>query len=148
MGQAVCAAVEAADGLELAGRADPALGTPLPDVLGAERATFAGRHTTVVGAGHSAANTLIGLAELARTAPGTRVTWLIRSASAVRVSSSPDDDLADRARLGSRVDQLVLSGAVEMIDSFQITRVGAHEGGIRVLPVTCGISIPTSSRKQ
>jgi len=34
MGQAVCAAVEAADGLELAGRADPALGTPLPDVLG------------------------------------------------------------------------------------------------------------------
>jgi 4-hydroxy-tetrahydrodipicolinate reductase len=34
MGQAVCAAVEAADGLELAGRADPALGTPLEDVLG------------------------------------------------------------------------------------------------------------------
>jgi 4-hydroxy-tetrahydrodipicolinate reductase len=34
MGRAVCAAVEAADGLELAGRADPALGTPLADVLG------------------------------------------------------------------------------------------------------------------
>jgi 4-hydroxy-tetrahydrodipicolinate reductase len=33
MGQAVCAAVEAADGLELAGRADPALGTPLAGVL-------------------------------------------------------------------------------------------------------------------
>jgi len=32
--EAPCAAVEAADGLELAGRADPALGTPLPDVLG------------------------------------------------------------------------------------------------------------------
>ena len=34
MGQTVCEAVEAADGLELIGRADPALGTPLPDVLG------------------------------------------------------------------------------------------------------------------
>ena len=34
MGQAVCAAVEAADDLELAGRADPALGVELADVLG------------------------------------------------------------------------------------------------------------------
>ena len=33
MGQAVCAAVEAADDLELAGRADPALGTTIADVL-------------------------------------------------------------------------------------------------------------------
>lgn len=105
----------------------------LPDVLGAERARFAGRHTTVVGAGHSAANTLIGLVELARTEPGTRVTWLIRNPTAVRVSSSADDDLADRARLGSRVDQLVRSGAVAKVDSFQITRIAAHEGGIRVL---------------
>jgi 4-hydroxy-tetrahydrodipicolinate reductase len=34
MGQAVCAAVEGADDLELSGRADPALDTPLSDVLG------------------------------------------------------------------------------------------------------------------
>jgi 4-hydroxy-tetrahydrodipicolinate reductase len=33
MGQAVCAAVEGADDLELTGRADPALGTSLADVL-------------------------------------------------------------------------------------------------------------------
>jgi 4-hydroxy-tetrahydrodipicolinate reductase len=34
MGQTVCAAVEGADDLELTGRADPALGTPVADVLG------------------------------------------------------------------------------------------------------------------
>ena len=34
MGQTVCAAVEEADGMELAGRADPALDTPLSAVLG------------------------------------------------------------------------------------------------------------------
>jgi 4-hydroxy-tetrahydrodipicolinate reductase len=34
MGQAVCAAVEGADDLELTGRADPALGTTLAEVLG------------------------------------------------------------------------------------------------------------------
>jgi cation diffusion facilitator CzcD-associated flavoprotein CzcO len=38
----------------------------LPDVLGAERSRFAGKHATVVGAGHSAANTLLNLVELAR----------------------------------------------------------------------------------
>jgi 4-hydroxy-tetrahydrodipicolinate reductase len=34
MGQAVCAAVVCADDMELAGRADPALGTSLDDILG------------------------------------------------------------------------------------------------------------------
>jgi 4-hydroxy-tetrahydrodipicolinate reductase len=34
MGQTVCAAVEAADGMELSGRADPALDTRVADVLG------------------------------------------------------------------------------------------------------------------
>jgi 4-hydroxy-tetrahydrodipicolinate reductase len=34
MGQTVCAAVEGADGMELTGRADPALGTTVADVVG------------------------------------------------------------------------------------------------------------------
>jgi thioredoxin reductase len=105
----------------------------LPDVLGADRPRFAGRHTTVVGAGHSAANTLIGLAKLAEAEPGTRVTWLIRNASAARVSSSADDELADRARLGSRVDDLVATGSIEQIDSFEIREVESHGEGIRLV---------------
>jgi len=105
----------------------------LPDVNGADRALLAGRHITVVGAGHSAANTLIALAELAEQEPGTRVTWLIRNPSAVRVSSSADDELADRARLGSRVDRLVGDGVVEKLDSFEIDRVEAEGAGIRLI---------------
>lgn len=111
-------------GLELLGMAEIAdrVTPALPDVLGRDRALFAGRHTTVVGAGHSAANTLLGLVELARQEPGTRVTWLIRNAQAVRVSSSPDDELADRARLGSRVDRAVADGAITMLDGLEIIR--------------------------
>ncbi|RLK49038.1 NAD(P)-binding domain-containing protein [Microbacterium telephonicum] len=105
----------------------------LPDVRGADRARFAGRHTTVVGAGHSAANTLIALAALAESEPGTRVTWLIRNAAAVRVSPSADDELADRARLGFRVEQLVDDGAVERIDSFEISAVRRRGDGIRLI---------------
>ncbi|BDV31953.1 NAD(P)-binding domain-containing protein [Microbacterium terricola] len=105
----------------------------LPDVLGADRALFAGKHTTVVGAGHSAANTLIALAELTKTALGTRVTWLIRNRAAARVSASPEDELADRARLGSRVDRLVGSDAIERVDSFEIARVQRRADGIRLI---------------
>lgn len=105
----------------------------LPDVLGADRHRFAGRHTTVVGAGHSAANTLIALAALAEQEPGTRVTWLIRNASAVRVSSSADDELADRAQLGSRVDRLVDEGRITLLGSFEISRLERIGDGVRLL---------------
>ncbi|ANJ27045.1 NAD(P)-binding domain-containing protein [Agromyces aureus] len=94
----------------------------LPDVLGRDRATFAGRRTTVVGAGHSAANTLLGLVQLAPEAPGTRVAWLIRNARAARVSSSDGDELADRARLGGRVETAVHHGDIEFVDGFEILR--------------------------
>jgi cation diffusion facilitator CzcD-associated flavoprotein CzcO len=103
---------------EIADRVTPAL----PDVLGRDRAQFAGRRVTVVGAGHSAANTLLGLVELARQEPATTVTWLIRNAQAVRVSSSADDELADRARLGGRVDRAVAEGLVTLVDGFEIIR--------------------------
>ncbi|GAA2974782.1 cation diffusion facilitator CzcD-associated flavoprotein CzcO [Microbacterium terrae] len=121
-------------GLDPVGAADVAdlVVHALPDVLGADRARFAGRHTTVVGAGHSAANTVIGLAELAQGEPGTRATWLIRNASAARVSSSADDELAGRARLGSRVDQLVAAGVIEKIDSFEISAVHRDGPGLRL----------------
>lgn len=105
----------------------------LPDVLGADRARFAGQHTVVVGAGHSAANTLIALGKLAREEPGTRVTWAIRNPSAVRVSSSPDDELPHRAALGSRVDRLVASGVVSVVDSFEISRLESTGSGVRLV---------------
>ncbi|WP_214467868.1 FAD-dependent oxidoreductase [Microbacterium flavescens] len=122
-------------GLELLGMADiaDAVTPALPDVLGRDRALFAGRRTTVVGAGHSAANTLLGLAELARQVPRTGVTWLIRNAQAVRVSSSPDDELADRARLGSRVDRAVADGRITVLDEFEIIRGRRVADGIELV---------------
>ncbi len=105
----------------------------LPDVLGVNRAKFAGRHTAVVGAGHSAANTLINLAQLAREEPGTTVTWIIRNASAARVSASDDDELPGRASLGQRVNRLVKGGYVTLVDSFEILRLQPTETGVRLI---------------
>ncbi|MDX2376791.1 NAD(P)-binding domain-containing protein [Microbacterium sp. LRZ72] len=105
----------------------------LPDVHGAERARFAGRHTVVVGAGHSAANTLIGLAELARDVAGTTITWLLRGTRAPQVGSSPDDELIARAQLGGRVEQLVAEGSLTVVDGFAIARAEPHGDGVRLV---------------
>ncbi|MCC3763439.1 NAD(P)-binding domain-containing protein [Glycomyces sp. TRM65418] len=94
---------------------------PLPDVLGADRARFAGRRTLVVGAGHSAANTLIALAELAETAPGTEVAWAIRGRSAAKVyGGGSADALPARGSIGTRLRVLVESGAIKLVTDFAI----------------------------
>lgn len=122
-------------GLELLGMSDitDRVTPALPDVLGRDRATFAGRRVAVVGAGHSAANTLLGLIELARLEPGTSITWAIRNARAVRVSASVDDELADRARLGSRVDQAVTDGLIRVLDGFEIIRAHRRDEAVELV---------------
>jgi thioredoxin reductase len=104
----------------------------LPDVLGTERNRFAGRHTAIVGAGHSAANTLLNLATLAEAEDETRITWVIRNVSAVRIISSADDELPARASLGARVDALVRAGKIKVVDRFEIIRLEADGEGVAV----------------
>ena len=130
----------ASSGLAPLGLADVAdrISHALPDVLGRDRDRFAGKHTTVVGAGHSAANTLLALAELAEQEPNTRVTWLLRNASAVRVTSSDDDELAARATIGRRVERFVAVGRIEVVERFEISRVGRTDDGVRLYGARAG----------
>jgi len=95
---------------------------PLPDVSGGERARFAGRHVLVAGAGHSAANTLLALGELAEQEPDTRISWAIRRSSAASVYGGGDlDGLPARGALGNRLRALVEAGRIELHTSFRIT---------------------------
>ncbi|MEX5298594.1 NAD(P)-binding domain-containing protein [Kocuria sp. CPCC 205292] len=95
---------------------------PLPDVTGRDRGRFAGRHVLVVGAGHSAANTLLELGALAEQEPGTRISWAVRSAGVSRVYGGEDrDELAARGALGTRLRRLVESGVIDVHTSFTIT---------------------------
>ncbi|MFF6786961.1 NAD(P)-binding domain-containing protein [Streptomyces sp. NPDC012510] len=106
----------------------------LPDVFGADRAQHAGRHTIVVGAGHSAANTLLALAELADAEPGTTITWAIRAADpAASFGGGSDDELPARGALGSGLKMLVDTGRVTLAANFRthsVRRLGddpAHD---------------------
>ncbi|NIK59817.1 FAD-dependent oxidoreductase [Kribbella shirazensis] len=100
----------------------------LPDVLGRDRERFAGRRTAVVGAGHSAATTLLDLGELAEQVPGTEIVWVVRGADQARTYGGGDaDELPARGALGSRLRALVQSGRVELVSSFRIEAISTDE---------------------
>ncbi|WP_367404041.1 FAD-dependent oxidoreductase [Kocuria marina] len=110
---------------------------PLPDVTGRDRDRFAGRHVLVVGAGHSAANTLLELGALAEQEPGTRISWAVRSAGVTRVYGGEDrDELAARGALGTRLRHLVESGVIQVHTSFTITGFTANDDGLTVRATT------------
>ncbi|WP_432492047.1 FAD-dependent oxidoreductase [Kineococcus auxinigenes] len=95
--------------------AAPFLAGPLPDVLGAERDRFAGRRVLVVGAGHSATNSLLHLVALAQDEPSTRILWAVRGASVQRTFGGGDlDGLPARGALGARLREAVESGRIEL----------------------------------
>ena len=106
----------------------------IPDVLGAQRARYAGRKTLVVGAGHSAANALLYLAQLAEEAPGTRLAWAVRSPVLARVfGGGAADALPARGALGSSLRRLLDTGGLEFIAGLRIAEVREEGGQLLVM---------------
>ncbi|WP_372339064.1 FAD-dependent oxidoreductase [Actinoplanes sp. RD1] len=125
------------NGLPAHGEAEAAawINHALPDVLKADREQYAGKHTVVVGAGHSAATTILALAELADLAPGTRTTWAIRASSpGGSFGGGSDDELPARGALGSGLAMLVDTGRIQLETNFRTTSVRTlPEGGIELV---------------
>ncbi|MBT2596422.1 FAD-dependent oxidoreductase [Arthrobacter sp. ISL-72] len=112
------------------------ISAPLPDVTGRDRAAFAGRRVLVVGAGHSAANTLINLADLAKEEPDTRILWAVRGPSAEKVYGGGDaDGLPARGQLGSRLRRLVEAGKIELHTGFGINSFKALDSSVTISAV-------------
>ncbi len=105
----------------------------IPDVLGRDRHRYAGRRTLVVGAGHSAANALLALAELAAEAPGTKLVWAVRSPVLARVFGGGDADaLPARGNLGAALKALRDGGGLEFVSGLRISAV-ARDGSSLVV---------------
>ena len=124
-----------ASGIPAHGEADVSayLSGALPDVLGRDRDRFAGRRTLVVGSGHSAANTLLALAELARQVPGTTVLWAIRAASPLgSYGGGSADALPARGSLGTRLRDHVEAGAIGLHTGFLVQRLTERDGAVVV----------------
>ncbi len=105
----------------------------MPDVLGKERARYAGKTVAVLGAGHSAIGTLIDLARLAEQAPGTRPVWLLRGSDPAKAfGGGANDKLSARGELGSAFARLVADGKVKLEREFRVSHIALDSAGLVV----------------
>ncbi|MFD2264186.1 NAD(P)-binding domain-containing protein [Lacibacterium aquatile] len=105
----------------------------IPDVLGRDRETYAGKTVLVVGAGHSAANVLLDLDRLSEKAPGTKMLWATRSRNLTRVyGGGKSDKLAARGELGDGLRSKVESGSIALTAGFAVEAITAQDGRLLV----------------
>ena len=113
----------------------------IPDFSAPE--PFAGKHTVVVGAGHSAATAVIELARIARAHPGTAITWAIRSGvTAGTFGGGTGDELPERGALGTRARQAVQDGLAGLVTGFRTARIRLDAAGRAVLEAEDGRELP------
>ncbi|MBF8184803.1 FAD-dependent oxidoreductase [Nonomuraea sp. K274] len=121
-----------ASGLPAHGEADAAelVDHALPDLLGADRDRYSGKHVLVVGAGHSAATTLLALAQL----EDTPITWAIRAGNASRAYGGGEADaLPARGALGTRLHAHVESGRIRLVTGFFTHAIERDGEQVRVI---------------
>jgi thioredoxin reductase len=99
-------------GLPAAGEvaARPQISYGLDDLLGKDRARYAGKTVLVVGAGYSAATTICRLAELAASHPEMWTVWLARGPRSQPLPRHPNDPLRERDRLAAKANSLACRG--------------------------------------
>jgi thioredoxin reductase len=112
----------------------------IPDVLGADRARYAGRRVMVVGSGHSAFNALLDLGALAEQAPETRITWVVRRAGMRHLfGGEANDALPARGTLGALVRRMVEAGSLTFVSGFSIARLARTPDGVVVFSLDCDL---------
>lgn len=133
------------DGLPIEGETENAdyVTYGIPDILGKDRAAYAGKRTLVIGAGHSAINAALDLFSLQDQAPDTKISWATRSGGIERVlGGGLNDQLPSRGALGVRAVEALRSGQVTFRSPFAAERIEKAGDGITVhgfegeLPVT------------
>ncbi|QWG25665.1 NAD(P)-binding domain-containing protein [Bradyrhizobium sediminis] len=96
----------------------------MPDVLGRDRARYAGKTVAVLGAGHSAIGTLTDLATLATEEPETKPVWLLRGNDPAKAfGGGANDKLAARGALGAAFAALVAAGRIQVESEFRVSHL-------------------------
>ena len=116
-----------ANGLRAVGETQAAdrIAYGMPDVLGKDRARYAGKTVAVLGAGHSAIGTLTDLARLATESPETRPVWLLRGNDPAKAfGGGANDKLAARGELGLAFAALVAAGRITVESEFRVSHLG------------------------
>ncbi|MGY2849097.1 hypothetical protein ACVIWU_001023 [Bradyrhizobium sp. USDA 4509] len=110
----------------------------MPDVLGKDRARYAGKAIAVLGAGHSAVGTLIELTNLKSQAASTEVIWVLRGDNPAKAfGGGVNDKLVARGELGMALAGLVTSGQIRVEASFPVTRIDRDGERLKLATAGC-----------
>jgi glycine/D-amino acid oxidase-like deaminating enzyme len=105
----------------------------IPDVFGTMRRRFAGRRVMVIGAGHSAMDSILGLTRLKAEVPATEILWAMRSIPNEHTFGGPTDDpLTSRGALGERAKAAVDRGDVHLVTPFRVRAFRLEPGAVAV----------------
>lgn len=88
----------------------PQIGYWLDDILGKDRAKYAGKTVLIVGAGYSAATNVCALAGLAAAHPEMWIVWLARGSRSQPLPRHANDLLRERDRLAVKANSLACRG--------------------------------------
>lgn len=131
-----------ADGYPALGERDHAerIAYGIPDFSDpAVAARYAGRHVALAGKGASAQGVLVGLARLAASHPGTRVTWLLRRPSVGDAFGGGDNDqLEQRGQLGLEARAATAGGLVTTVTQFRAESITGQDDGRLTITSTDG----------
>lgn len=96
----------------------------IPDALGVDRATYAGKTVLVIGSGHSAINAALALMALQDEVPETRVLWALRRNRIERLlGGGLNDQLPGRGALGIAARKAIDSGRLQILSPFAASRI-------------------------
>ena len=114
---------------ETEARASGFITCPLPDPLGTDREAFADKTIVVLGAGHSAANTLISLGRLRQQHPDTTILWGLRGeANPVKLyGGGAADQLPARGQLGTSLRRFVENGDITIVENLSVSALDTGE---------------------
>ncbi|MBX3580885.1 MAG: NAD(P)-binding domain-containing protein [Rhizobiaceae bacterium] len=114
----------------------------IPDVDGAERESYAGKRTLVLGSGHSAINVALALLDLQEKAPGTELLWALRRDSVARlIGGGLNDQLPGRGALGLAAKRAIDEGRLQMLAPFVVDHLAHSGGGLRIEATLSGRAV-------
>src|SRR5690606_2494430 len=114
------------DGLPVLGERSVAdlIAYGIPDVVGVERVTYAGKTTLVVGGGHSAINAALALLQLQDEVPGTKIHWAFRRSRIEKLlGGGLNDQLPERGALRLAAKKAIDAGRLQILAPFAATRL-------------------------
>ncbi|MRH44493.1 hypothetical protein GH741_17755 [Aquibacillus halophilus] len=121
----------------------------IPDVLGKNLERYVGQKIIVVGSGHSAINSILDLGYLKDRYPKTEIIWAIRKEKVNDVYGGQEkDNLAARGELGTRIQELVESGKINVKTGFYITELVKENNNILVRGIENGVPASISGIGQ